>query len=352
MRLWSSILRGLLLTSQAAQVSTSSIHEAGFLSSNFLRTRGEDIEAHLRQHANDRIRSMQRRQTPSAIAGAPGPSLSPASGDASNFDLNAWQAQTQAACMNSIAALNGQASNPSGMAVCYNLPFLDNSTGVFQAELRLYNVSAPVDTWKGVTENDISLELAYTGATVQATNDTFAKRDTTLSWPPVRARLVLKHVATTKLEARQDASSTKELQVLNYVGRVNANLLGSAMSNPRLQQFLVPTIRLTATSPSTNEQVNTVLSSSEASFVNGVFSQAAVSSPDSAAQASASAAAAIPFVLPGVTFGIFPVGFIITMSWTVLFVAVVGYGTWGRYQFREHYRRRVKRDQAIALNNI
>lgn len=56
--------------------------------------------------------------------------------------------------MNALSNLNGQASNPSGVAVCHYLPFLDNQTDVFQAEL-----------------------LSYLGATVQKMAGSFTKRN-------------------------------------------------------------------------------------------------------------------------------------------------------------------------------
>jgi len=38
---------------------------------------------------------------------------------------------------------------------------------------------------------------------------------------------------------------------------------------------------------------------------------------------------------------IFPIGGIITGIWSLLFVATVAYGTWGRMQWRDTHRRRV-----------
>ena len=80
--------------------------------------------------------------------------------------------------------------------------------------------------------------------------------------------------------------------------------------------------------------LNTTASNGEAAFINGLYS----SQQYTTATAEHAAAVGTPFVLPGTTFGIFPVGFIVTAVWTVLFVAVVGLGTFGRYQFRVAYR--------------
>lgn len=90
------------------------------------------------------------------------------------------------------------------------------------------------------------------------------------------------------------------------------------------------------------QMVNTSLSSSEATFVNGVFAKAATTVTKSVAQPPIQTlvvASGAPFVLPGVHILIFPVGGIVTGVWAVLFFAVVGYGTVGRIRFRDTYRR-------------
>lgn len=188
---------------------------------NALLQRSDYVEEVLGREA-ELVATLTRRQDTDPADTAPLASLTPASGDASRADLEKWEAETKKACMETLENLNGQASNPSGIAVCYNLPFLDNSTGVFQAELRMYNVSAPVAPWDGVTAADVSMTLSYLGATVQNMNGTFAKRD--ISWPPVR------EVRDGLLVERQSISTMTELKVLMYVGRVNSNLMGSAMN--------------------------------------------------------------------------------------------------------------------------
>ena len=97
--------------------------------------------------------------------------------------------------------------------------------------------------------------------------------------------------------------------------------------------------------------MNSVLSDTEASFVTGVFSnnQSTTTGPSpsvSTAGAAATTTAAGPFVMPGVTLGIFPTGLIITSSWTLLFSLAVGLGTMGRIHVRGEYRKRTKGSQA------
>lgn len=184
---------------------------------NALLEPGQDVEEVLRRDA-ELMATLTQRQDANSADSAPLASLTPATGDASGVDQAKWEQQTKEACMSTLSNLNGQASNPSGIAVCYNLPFLDNKTGVFQAELRMYNVSAPINPWVGVTAADVSMTLSYLGATVQNMRGNFTKRD--LSWPVSEGMLV----------ERQDINTMTELKVLMYVGRINENLMGSAMT--------------------------------------------------------------------------------------------------------------------------
>ena len=99
--------------------------------------------------------------------------------------------------------------------------------------------------------------------------------------------------------------------------------------------------------------VTTMLSSADASFVSGLFQDSMTGNTTAAAAASEVAAAAkAKFVLPGTKLGIFPIGLIITSVWAFLFICVVGYGTFGRIQFREAYRRRVKRGMVSENRTI
>jgi hypothetical protein len=221
------LLQNALVGTLFVAAQALAAHPKGLLNAAHFIPRRDGLDVEIRRHAEDVIARLGRRQNPSATASAPTISTTPQSGDASKVDLDKWETQTKQACQNALVSLNGQASNPTGMAVCYNLPFLDNTTGIFQAELRMYNVSNPIDPWEGITSADVSMTLKYLGATVQSMNGTFMKRDSTLSWPPVRRDFV-----NGELVHRQSGSSTpaSELKVLSYVGKINSNLMGSAMN--------------------------------------------------------------------------------------------------------------------------
>lgn len=120
------------------------------------------------------------------------------------------------------------------------------------------------------------------------------------------------------------------------------------------RSLLFPTINLSGTANS-GQTLHSEVSSEDATFISGVLSDnaaKAASSPAAATAASGAEAQGHDFVLPGKTFGIFPVGFVITGVWAFVFVAVVGAGTVDRIRFREAYRRRVKREMSVGLRMI
>lgn len=103
-----------------------------------------------------------------------------------------------------------------------------------------------------------------------------------------------------------------------------------------LQAILIPLVTLSVANPAANSS----LSSLEATFVVGLFSD----QPKTMATISAVGVIAdVAFVLPGTKILIFPIGAIITGAWAVMFIGVIAWGTVGRMGFRENYRRRLAR---------
>ena len=186
---------------------------------------------------------------PSAVAAAASaiPTLSNG-----NIDAAAWNQKAQAACMAAMMALNGNAGNPSGIAVCYNVPYLDEERGLFEAELRMYNISAPTGAFVGVNAAEMEITLQYAGATIQATNS---------SNLPVKRDLINYHYEKRQLSGLPanfggPSSSTTsttptsmavamptgmgmpvtggaipgEVAIRKYVGAINANLLKAGMN--------------------------------------------------------------------------------------------------------------------------
>lgn len=92
------------------------------------------------------------------------------------MDMAAWDAETNAACIEALSRLN-LATNPSGVCVCYNLPVLLNSTGEFEADLRLYKLNEPSGQFVGIPPEKIQVSLAYEHAAVGMTSASSMKRD-------------------------------------------------------------------------------------------------------------------------------------------------------------------------------
>lgn len=86
-----------------------------------------------------------------------------------------WDQETSALCEQHLSQL-GTASNPSGTAICYNLPSLDTTTGAFMADLRLYQVSTPSGDFAGISPSEIQVGVQYDGASVSPVNQTIASR--------------------------------------------------------------------------------------------------------------------------------------------------------------------------------
>lgn len=123
--------------------------------------------------------ALYRRQNPSASSGdtnstslnatEPGIRLTPSG----TLNFTAWSAAVNPACAQSLSALK-QATNPSGACVCYNIISLDVGRGMFEADLRLFEVSPPRGSFVGVRPEDIKVFLDYNGATANGTNQTSA----------------------------------------------------------------------------------------------------------------------------------------------------------------------------------
>ena len=92
------------------------------------------------------------------------------------LDMVAWDAQTTRLCSDKLKTIT-KASNPAGIAVCYNVPVFNRDNWFFVAELRLYKVSEPDNDWAAIG-NDIGVGLDYRAAEVQRTN--LGERNTTL----------------------------------------------------------------------------------------------------------------------------------------------------------------------------
>lgn len=158
------------------------------------------------------------------------------SANAVNVDPTKWNAQAEQACMTSVMNLKGKSSNPAGLAVCYNVPYLDEAKGTFEAELRMYNISTPAGEFVGITPAMMMVTLQYQGATIQTSNGTLpVKRD--LIELVERQLQVENNVATPTGTAMPPSGAMpqgilmpSEVAVRKYIGVVNKALLVPGMN--------------------------------------------------------------------------------------------------------------------------
>lgn len=240
------------------------------------------------------------------------------------LDIDAWNTMANTACQAALKSV-GEATNPSGTCVCYNLPLLNNSTGTFEADLRLFQLSEPRGDFQGIPQDSIEVELSYNGASVSEVSQQPLKR----------------------VKARQD--NTEDLPLLQsylFIGQVDEDRMSGGVDVDKLQALVMPIVTLKATNGN-GQSVSTVISSNEAAFVAGEFSKDDIMSNYRMAELAVEAELAalkngtVAFVLPGTQLMIFPIGLIITSVWLVLGFIAYGMGTYARYNFRESHRRRM-----------
>jgi hypothetical protein len=93
-----------------------------------------------------------------------------------SVDPAAWNVEADQSCQVAVDQLNGKSSSVSGMAACYNVPFLDTVKGTFESELRIYNVSVPSGNFAGTTLGSMSISMTYTNAAFSEFNGSLAAR--------------------------------------------------------------------------------------------------------------------------------------------------------------------------------
>ncbi|TGO37860.1 hypothetical protein BHYA_0087g00190 [Botrytis hyacinthi] len=321
---------------------TASLLLAGHVSAGIMDMKPvvhrDNQEEMLRRYMNNIIEDRRR-----SITDAPATTAATNASD--------WNTQTEAACTQALDLLNGQATNPSGLAVCYNLPYADNSTGVFKADLRIYNVSAPTGTFANIPSQDVQVGLSYEGATVSAVNMStlMARSDGTsiISWPRANS----KRQSTTNTTTGRTITL---VQSYAFVGQMNKEYVGMNMDSSTMEALLTPTVTLTGRDVS-GGTVNTTLNTNQASFVNGEFSTQATGVTKTVAQPPIQTlvvASESPFVVPGLNILIFPIGGVITGVWAILFIGTISYGTIGRMQFRDQFRSRTARASKENMSRI
>ncbi|KAL6863618.1 hypothetical protein J3F83DRAFT_745055 [Trichoderma novae-zelandiae] len=247
-----------------------------------------------------------------------------------SLDFTAWNNLTDMACKQRLSTIS-RTSNPSGDCICYNLPMLDVTTGMFEADLRLYRISAPREEFVGVPPSEIQVGVVYKGASVTPMKPADSKSGSSPS------------VNITK-RADTEPSSPTLLQSYMLVGQIDKDRMKTNLSIADLEALVLPTLTLSADTP--NGLISSNVSLNEAVFLVGVFSKDVVLSDFAAAQVAVTAQldalknGTVAFILPGVNLMIFPVGLVVTSAWLAIGLAWYGLGTYERIQHVAAYKRR------------
>lgn len=182
------------------------------------------VEGKVRRDAHVMIRHAlhQRNAIPSPSSGSISqiipdpPSLEDASGE------DTWSTNTEAACLKILGAVKSTAANPCGMTACYNIKFLNTTTGAFQTDLRLYRTSPATGDWTSADSKSFSIGITCDGAPMAAGNTKLGKRDDyLLSWPPIR------RYAKANSHPKRAATPLKLLQQITFYGQVKEDLMGN-----------------------------------------------------------------------------------------------------------------------------
>ncbi|KAH8705931.1 hypothetical protein BGW36DRAFT_422459 [Talaromyces proteolyticus] len=235
-----------------------------------------------------------------------------------NVDEAAFNQSVTTACANAVKNYTS-AVNPSGIVACYNVAAFDNSTGIFETDVRLYQKSAAFGEFQGIAVSDYSMSFSIPEATVSSPQ-------------------LMVNGSTSNTPA-----SGQLLMGFQNVGQLSKTIQFSKLTTSDLKYLMVPAITLSATT-NTGTVANTSLASDMISYVAGQLTQGNgaptnITTPEAVTMATAIAASASVFVLPGTNIMVAPVGLIITCIWSGLLIAAVGAGTIGRFQYRMQYRR-------------
>lgn len=81
------------------------------------------------------------------------------------FDEQKFNAAADKACLKALDDLV-TVVNPSGMAACFNIPYFDNKTGAFEADIRVYKLTEAVGEFAGIPLSEYALKMNIPQATI------------------------------------------------------------------------------------------------------------------------------------------------------------------------------------------
>lgn len=129
-----------------------------------------------------------------------------------------WNNQTSEACVTALSALHTVASNPAGLAVCYNVRSFNGATGSFKADLRLYQIGAPAQEWSRLESASEALDVSY--ATAQLVKSGSIHKRNSM----VFDLYLNQGEASRTLHTKRSNDPPKMLQGLTFIGMVQGDV--------------------------------------------------------------------------------------------------------------------------------
>lgn len=305
MRVASFVLTAALLLSDVTLASSKASRMIGLEGSIH-------VERELEQHAKKYVGgALEARQATTATIQA-NPSA----------DRNSTIAQ---ACITTLAGITA-ITNDAGLSACYNILEMDRRAKTFMADLRLYLAAEPKGQFTNVQPNNLMIGVTYPRSTVFTTMNT--KRS---------------------VKVKRQSGTGSEIQQYTLMGQIDQNIDLEKLTDDQVRSLMVPAITINAVSEDGRQPVETALTTTDtAYFVTGEFrGEFDVNVANAQFQEAAIEQSSV-FILPGTTFGIFPVGMIVTLAWLLIFCLAYGFGTFKRYQHREFYRKRMHMAQGLS----
>ncbi|KAK2821842.1 hypothetical protein FQN49_007621 [Arthroderma sp. PD_2] len=240
------------------------------------------------------------------------------------FDERRFNTTTASTCLDALSGFKS-AINPSGIAACYNVAFLNEETNVFGADVKLYAVSEANGEFKNTRWEDYDLKMdsrliAFSGLKRIFLNST---SDSTANSP----RLVMEW---------------------QYSGKVNELVQLKKLTADEHRYLLTPNMTLTTNSPSQpGNTIRAKITSDTLSYTAGYLASDGhapynVTTSNVKTQLKHIILASLEFELPGTRLGIFPMGLIVTGAWTGIFLIILGYGALERKRYRDFHQDRLK----------
>jgi len=253
-----------------------------------------------------------RRQTPAASTLQPVVAVT---------NTTNWASQTNQLCQANVNT--STISNPAGVYPCYNVLSFNPNNGNFVAEVRMMQI--------------VNMENQTSMASVTGSSILFEFPDATVTNMGGTDDLAGAMGTVGKLVRRQST------QQINIVSSFLLNGTAEISHNTAVKTMLTPTTAMLTLNMSSGA-VPFGLTDSMVAFANGVFSNNFVA--PTTANATAAAVTSTGLVIPGITFGIVPIGFYLYSSYWAVFTALILWGAWNKRKYRDAFRRR----RAAVLN--